>query len=374
MEKQRVLLSKVIVIDGRMVSDIPHGIARYVAQIARGLKSLGKLEYRPVFLVHPQLSHASRQMFFEGFDTQEMQAPFLSPREWLEIPLYLRRSRAAAYHSPSFSSLWYSPCPTLMTLHDLNHLHFGDLSKKIYYQTLLKHCARRSAKVLTVSQFSQTEIARWLGVPPTEIAITYNAVSRVPLAHDSPLNPFLLKKYSLPDHVGDYFFCLSNSKPHKNLKLLLDAYREFRTQIDYPWPLLLSGSPLAPLPEGVYCLGALPEEDAHTFLKRSRALLFPSLYEGFGLPPVEGALLGLPLAVSHIPPHQEGLADLRPDEVHWVEPSDTKGWIRAFHVLQQHGVQGASVETQQRILARFSPEALGAGIDRIYRQVLGLRT
>src|SRR5689334_11256722 len=110
-----------ILIDARMVQSIPHGIARYVGLMAKGLRrradSLG-LPYEPVFLVSQDFPQSeskinSRNPDFYGFPSIRVKAPFLNPRELLEIPSLLRQVDAAVYHSPSFSGLWNIPCPGL---------------------------------------------------------------------------------------------------------------------------------------------------------------------------------------------------------------------------------------------------------------------
>ncbi len=360
----------IVAVDARMVSTVPHGIARYVTQIAKALRSIPDLPYRPIFLTSADLDTQARLHLFAGFETQTMAAPFLNPKEWVEIPRLLRKIRAALFHSPSFCSLWTCPCPSIITLHDLNHLHFGGLSKKIYYRTLLKRFCKNSKQILTVSEFSRNEIARWLDLAPSQIEITYNAVSRPMIPDPSSEISQILADRGLPPKSENYFFCLSNPKPHKNLPLLIAAYEIFRASEPAAWPLLISTPAAGPTPPGVYCLGSLSEKVAPVVLKQASALLFPSIYEGFGLPPLEAALLGVPLAVSQIPPHQEGLADLSQQEVHWVLPADLQGWVNAFRMLFARKILPASAHSQNQILERFSTERLGRTLDLIYRRVL----
>jgi glycosyltransferase involved in cell wall biosynthesis len=100
--------------------------------------------------------------------------------------------------------------------------------------------------------------------------------------------------------------------------------------------------------------------------------VFPSLYEGFGLPPVEAACLGVPLLVSRIPPHREALADLVQGEVLWVEPRDAQAWSKAMDRAARGEVLGASIESRSALMRRFSILSQGAHMDRIYRRVLNL--
>lgn len=357
-----------VVIDTRMVGDIPHGIARYVLHLKEGLKlqSQGQeLPYRPVFLI----SDPSVEPFFTPFSTKVVNAAFLHPKEIFEIPKILRECHASLYHSPSFSSLWSCPCPSLVTIHDLNHLTYGEFSKKIYYQVLLKRFAKKSRVILTVSEFSRKEIANWLRIPETRIQIAYNAMSPPPTESlRSDVITSVLEKYNLTPRK--YFFSISNLKPHKNLAILVQAYQKFRTLEPLAWPLVLTVRGLTSN-AGILELGGLSELETSVLLSNCGGLFFPSLYEGFGLPPVEGAVAGVPLAISQIPPHREGLVDLDPHEVLWVPPQDLEGWIHAFQRIFRGEVPAPSQENRNKTLRRFSSARLGKQMDEIYREILG---
>jgi alpha-1,3-rhamnosyl/mannosyltransferase len=168
---------------------------------------------------------------------------------------------------------------------------------------------------------------------------------------------------------GRYFFCLSNPKPHKNLSTLIEGFCGQSSG----WELALNLGPddLAPAPR-LRLLGAPSDAEARALMAGAGAVVFPSLYEGFGLPPVEAACLGAPIVVSRIPAHREALADLAPDEVLWVDPADPAAWSRALERAARGEVPGASAASRARLLRRFSSEAMGAGMDRIYRRVLGI--
>jgi alpha-1,3-rhamnosyl/mannosyltransferase len=342
--------------------------------MAQGLGRLHEtnpLPYEPVFLV-------TRQMFeqnpkFHGFLTIPCNAPFLSFRELFEIPKIIKANKAVLYHSPSFSSLLWSSCPWIQTVHDLNHLHYGTLAKKLYYRLILKRFILRSQRLMTVSRFSQREIAQWTGVSPSLIDIVYNALDPVLTQRpsqeemDAVLGARGLKS-------GRYFFCLSNPKPHTNVRRLREAYDRYRQgsrNEDLP-PLVLSFHYESP-PRGVLGLGALSEHEIRILLAGSRALFFPSYYEGFGLPPAEAAALGVPIVASKIPPHEEALVDVL-DDVHWVDPHSLKDWTEAFAQVEQNLIPKPTAQASASLLRRFSVERLAEDMDRIYRRVLSIKS
>lgn len=164
-----------IVVDARFVGPVPHGFARYVSRMAEGLAHLregGSLPYELIFL----RGRATPPEVLREFGSVEVGARFLSPLEWVEIPAILRKLGAALYHSPTFSSLPRSPCPHVVTIHDLNHLTYGSWKERLYYEKLLRRFSHGARAVMTVSEFSRVEIARWLGLPETQIAVVRNAL------------------------------------------------------------------------------------------------------------------------------------------------------------------------------------------------------
>ena len=352
--------TKRIVIDARMVGPALHGIARYVTLMARGLREFAGGPYELLFWVAPGMEQSSH---FQGFRTQVISTPFLHPSEQWALPAALKSARADLYHSPSFASLLVCPCPWIVTVHDLNHLTFGGMAEKVYYQTLLKRFARGAQALLTVSEFSKSEIVSWTGREGVEVV--YNAIDPgLAQAPGESESQEVLRKYGL--ERGKYFFSLSNAKPHKNIRMLVDSHGAYRAQ-GGRLPLVLSLTEFGASP-GVRALGSLSEADVQVLLANAGALFFPSIYEGFGLPPVEAVLAGVRVALSDIPAHREALQDLAPSEALWVLPRDPHGWTQAFHRAEKEDF--SRPVSGPRILERYSVRRLGESMDRVYRRVL----
>jgi glycosyltransferase involved in cell wall biosynthesis len=346
-----------------MVGEISHGIARYVRMIAKGLADQSSLPYEPVFFSAPGMSAA-----FSGFETIEQRTPFLDPKEIALLPIALWKTKAKLYHSPSFSSLPAAPCPWIVTIHDLNHLTYGGPMERAYYETLLRSFAERAKAVLTVSEFSKIEIERWNSRIRPEVI--YNAVDPQFLKEGGDIGP-VLERYSVVREK--YFICLANEKPHKNLATLVRAFQAFResSPAAKEFKLVVSVKTYAGEP-GVVAASGITDADVHALVRGSRALVFPSIYEGFGLPPVEGAALGAAVIVSDIPAHREALRDLGPSDATWVKPLAEADWVAAFKRAATGGIRPASVAARDKMCARYSVARLGAEIDRVYRRVLGL--
>jgi glycosyltransferase involved in cell wall biosynthesis len=261
---------KEVLYDARWIGN--HGIGRFADELGRRLDGLLTFD-RPRRPWHP-----------------------LDP---LLLGASLWRMRAKLFFSPGYNSPIGWPGQFVFTLHDLNHLRVPDNSnalKRAYYQAVIKPACHRAAFVLTVSEYSRMEIARWAGVTTEKIINVGNGVSAPFLSigpRFEPGYPYLL-------YVG-------SRKPHKNLPRLLQAYslsgvaREMR--------LILSGSHDSKLARRVDELHLsrsivfleMASSDALAKVYRgATALLFPSLYEGFGLPPLEAMSCGIPVITSNV--------------------------------------------------------------------------
>ncbi len=356
-----------VVIDARMVGPHLHGIARYVSLLAQGLAAKPSLSFEPVFLIQ-----AGMEGLFHGFEERVVRTPFLDLKEpWL-LPIVIKKLKPALYHSPSFSSLAFSPCPTIVTIHDLNHLQYGGPAEKFYYQLVLKPFAKRSKKVLTVSEFSRREIEPWLNEKRGEnsIQVVKNALDPNLDANGAVDEESRLKSLGLTK--DRYFLSLSTEKPHKNLSTLVRAYLRW-TGDD---PTLATAFPLAitsdafPSERGLVRLGRLDETDLRIVLKNARALFFPSLYEGFGLPPVEAASIGVPVVVSDIPAHREALLVSGASETQFVDPLNIDGWKNAFARAAEGRLPKPSMSYRERLKKEYSVERLTDQMISIYEECL----
>lgn len=369
-----------IVIDARMLGPGMHGIARYVDLLLTGLAQIQRdssLDYEIGVLVSKEFP--IDQIWSQDFQLIECESRFLSPREWFEIPRILKQFKADLYHSPSFSSLPYCPVPWIVTVHDLCHLRYGSWFQKAYYGLLLRRFCAQAAHVVTVSEFSQKEILQWTQVKG--ISIVQNAIDpkmvdwkdrEVPLAHQTLAHHGLEFRPS----QGGYFVCLSNSKAHKNVETLVQAFQEWHQSIELKQAvrtqLVLIGRGLERFQavEGVRVLSKLSQTEILHVLMGSQGFMHPSAYEGFGLPPVEAAAIGRPVVVSDIQPHHEGLADLTVSNVVWVKPHDLGGWRAGMDAIAKQHVIPADLSLRKKILERFAVSRLASSMDTLYKNML----
>lgn len=356
----------VVLIDARLIGESGGGFTTYQTQLAQGLCQVaGSLPWRPVFLLREAGILKLDRLGLQGAEFLETDINFLSPEELWKIPQLIRKSRASLWVSTTFSSLpsLLMPCPWMIAIHDLNHLKWGNIGQKLYYRRILRPFARKAKRVMTVSEFSRRELSGWLRLPRESISLALNAIdpaTALPVSETELLSA--LGRFGV-EREG-YFLLLTNPKPHKNSEVLLKAWREWAdwqeergTRV---MPLLVSfPAPVNGGVRGVKYIGGLGSREARLLMRGARTLFFPSLYEGFGLPPVEAIAQGTPVCVSAIPPHKEGLAEVDSEAVRWVtEPGSQAAWVSAIEAISQNALKRPGEAEQSRMRARFTPERL----------------
>ncbi len=356
----------VVLIDARLVGESGGGFTTYQTQFVAGLCHVVKsLQWRPVFLLREAGILKLDRLGLKGAEFLETDISFLSPEELWKVPQLIRKARASLWVSTTFSSLpsLLMPCPWLIAIHDLNHLKWGNIGQKLYYRRILRPFARKAKRVLTVSEFSRRELSGWLRLPRQSISLAVNAIdpaTALPVS-DTELHS-ALGRFGV--ERNGYFLLLTNHKPHKNSDVLLKAWREWAdwqeergTSVT---PLLVSfPAPVSGGVRGVKYIGGLGSREARLLMRGARTLFFPSLYEGFGLPPVEAIAQGTPVCVSAIPPHKEGLAEVDPESIRWVtEPGSQAAWVSAIEAICQTPLRRPGEAQQTGIRSRFTLEGL----------------
>jgi alpha-1,3-rhamnosyl/mannosyltransferase len=249
----------------------------------------------------------------------------------------LTSRRFDVYHEPNFPIL-PTELPTVLTVHDLSLLmcpeyHPADRIRK--FEAQLPKALKQASHIVTVSDFTRSEVIRVLGVPPERVTRTYNGVRPDLKPLPAETVAARLRELSLPT---TYLLYVGTLEPRKNLLLLMQAYCRLPSALRERCPLLLVGGwgwNIAPIAEyfesharhhGVMHLGYVSEEDLAILYNGARALVYPSHYEGFGLPPLEMMACGGPVLASTA----GALVEIFGRTAHLMPANDSDGWTRSL--------------------------------------------
>lgn len=320
-----------IAIDARMIRQgSMHGIARYVYQLLQGLR-VG-VSRHDFYVIINKGSPLETMEWPPHLHLVNANSPWISIREQRELPQILKRLQIDLFHAPSFVGPVFVPCAMVMTIHDLNHMvlpQFYTLFHQMYYQIVVQRSIKRSKYILTVSKFSKKEIVRTLALDPDKIFVTYNGVSEdYKPVEDKFYLEYVRDIYGLPER---FIFCVSNNKPHKNVHQLVRAY--CYSNVDIPLVLACpTDSNLIRIAENygkkhlVYFSKFIEEQHLPAVYSLTDLFVYPSTYEGFGLPPLEALACGAPVVVAR----SSSLPEVVGDNAIFANPFDYKAIAAAL--------------------------------------------
>lgn len=203
------------------------------------------------------------------------------------------------FFSPGYNTPLWCQAPFVFTIHDLSHIYCPENSSpriRLYYAAILKRACYRAAGILTVSEFTRSQIVEWSGVAPEKVV---NVGCGVDPAYSARGGWHAL---SFP-----YLLCVSNRKRHKNEFRTVEAFAKSGLATDMH--LVFTGHPTSELANyiaqqgvtsKVYFAGRVLEAKLPSLYRGAQALVFPSLYEGFGLPVLEAMACGTPVVTSSV--------------------------------------------------------------------------
>lgn len=217
----------------------------------------------------------------------------LDAGEQIGLPLRLRRTRARLVHHLAVYAPLLGPRPSIVTVHDLIHLHFPALFKsrvRPYYATVVRTVCARAARVITDDERTIEDLERYLGVAARKIVV-------VPLGVDDRY----FDDVAAVAHDRPYFLYVGNHRPHKDLATLFAAWEALEPERDVD--LYLTGFedlPQSAIPPrrargNVRFLGDVRADELPALYRGAVALVHPALREGFGLPMLEAAAIGTPV-------------------------------------------------------------------------------
>ena len=289
-----------IVVNGRFLSQRITGIQRFAYEICCALHQIGV----DIRILAP--ANIEKDYNLDGLTIEVIGGKGSHYWEQVTLPAYMKRHYNGEYllSLSGLSPLWYNR--NIMTIHDISYLlrpRSYSLPYCLYYQFMTPLIAGRAQQILTVSEFSKTELVQRLGLPAEKIEVVYNAV------RPSPLLP-------RGNNKEKYLLAVGSHVPRKNVRRVLEAYcrienPDFELYVVGGKNAVYADAGLRPYTtrKGIRFLGYVTGQELTRLYRNATAYINASLYEGFGIPIVEAMGQECAVVVSDIPAFREVSGD-----------------------------------------------------------------
>jgi glycosyltransferase involved in cell wall biosynthesis len=333
------------------------GSETYARGLLDGLAEVGELDYRVVL---PPVAPGFAGGLEHEVATEYRRATTI-PQRLVAMslatahpgPLRSHLESAGVVHYPLTLRLPTVARPSVVTLHDVQHLDLPQLfprSERLFRALAWHRSIRGADRVIVISEFVRGRAIAALDLDPDRVRVVPLGLDHTRLRPGAVREPFL--------------FYPARRWPHKNHKRLYEAFEIVREKRPELRLVLTGGGDFSDAPVGVEARGHVPWEDVVTLLRTASALVFPSLYEGFGLPPLEAMACGCPVACSDagaLPEVVDGAARL-------FDPY--KPSAIAEGVLDVLAAPDAWVERGLERAAKFSWSSTARATEQVYRELL----
>ena len=300
-----------IINNARFLTHKITGVQRYAIEISKKLQEL----VRELVFVAPVIKQKQEEKAFTVNCFGNFQSHIW---EQIDLPLYLRNEKnPLLLNLANTAPVFYKN--QIITIHDLACLNEKWVSPKfkLFYEILLPKIINNSLKIVTVSDFSKKEIIKHFNVPENKIEVVYNAVSQ----------EFIdLSNNNYQNNYGKYILAVSSLNPRKNFTSLIQAFNKLKFK-DIKLLIVGEQNNIYANPQlknimldnpNIIFTGYLTDKEIAGLYKNAKLFVFPSLYEGFGIQPLEAMACGCPTVVSNAASIPEVCADAS----YYVNPSD----------------------------------------------------
>jgi glycosyltransferase involved in cell wall biosynthesis len=296
--------------------------------------------------------------------------------EQFEIPYLSFKKNYNLFHSPHFNFPIFNQGKLVLTIHDLTPLLFPDIfsrKARIYMKTMIWLSKFRADKIITVSQNTKDDLVEMFNYNPNKIKVIYNGVdSSYKLIDNKKLISEINNKYNTGEN---FLLYVGNIKPHKNIPVLLKAL----SNIDKQNKLVIVGKrdkaydeifdiiDQNNLKDRIIFTGFVPDEDLILLYNAAALFVYPSLYEGFGLPPLEAMACGTPVITSNV----SSLPEVVGDAAITVDPHNIKELSKKINkILSNKDLQNKMIQRGIERAKQFTWDKTARETIKVYEDVL----
>ncbi len=366
-----------IVLDFRIFGPRRGGLGRYNQKLLEYLTKLDSSNEYVVLLYEQELALDLPK----NFSVKVVKYRWYTLAEQLFLPVILYRLKADLVHFPHFNVPILYRGKYIITIHDLIMSRFPSirtstlnralfLIKRIAYYLTIKNAIHKATKIIAVSEFTKQDIVKYFKLKQERaqaITVIYEGVAASAMGKSIEVK--------LPEK---FFLYVGVAYPHKNLQFLVDSFATFIGA--YPdYYLILIGSrnyfynqlenyistKHASLKSKIIYKGFVPDEELGSYFEKAQAFIFPSLYEGFGLPPLEAMQLGTAVVSSR----SSCLPEILQDAALFFDPTNKQDLVNKLEIIvKNQELKNKLISRGQDLVKKYSWEEMVKNIIKIYAE------
>lgn len=369
-------------IDARFYGPQTKGLGRYCEKLVQYLQVLDQQNEYIIFLRKENWGEFTPEN--KNFSKVLADFRWYSLAEQFKMPSLLRQQKLDLMHFPHFNVPLFYRGKFVVTIHDLILTHFptqraSTLSPFLYwfkhlaYRAVIRRAIKKAVKIITISEYSKKQIVENFRINPAKIAVTYEATSDFkPTPAKIKESEFLLKyRLKFP-----YLLYVGNAYPHKNLERLISVFKNltrekkldlnlvFVGKLDYFYARLQNLAKQLKLIDKVFFLGYVEDEELKFLYQKARLYVFPSLAEGFGLPPLEAMTQGLPVISSNA----SCLPEILGEAAYYFYPDQDKSLAEAIlRMIEDENLRKSFIVKGEAQAKKYSWPALAQKTLELYQ-------
>lgn len=348
-----------VTIDCDVLKNKKTGVEEYTLNIINSVSS-----YTNVNLLHDK---KIKHYIFDKYDEQLFNLPKYPLSRFINSILFPQNPKTKIIHCPTPTGpFWIKPKnkKLVVTVHDITPLIFSkhhNFKRKIYYQVIVKKLLHQANKIISISETTKKDLIKFYKIPESKIKVIYHGVS---IKHTSKPIP---KKYKID---SEYILYVGTVEPRKNLIRLIEAYNKIKPKEK----LVIVGASgwknkdiYKKQNKNIIFTGYIPDEDLNKFYSNAKIFIYPSLYEGFGLPILEAMACKTPVITSNT----SSMPEVGGDAVIYVNPTNTNDIANKLkELLNNKPLQKQLSEKGYKRSKQFTWDKTAKETIEIYRKLL----
>jgi glycosyltransferase involved in cell wall biosynthesis len=371
-----------VLINGLLLNDNFSGVQYYIENLTKAMGGISKTIEVDILL--PQNYGGNIQLCDHLYPrkltidtTKRITRIFF---EHFQLMNYVKKNHYPLLHSPGYILPYRGFVPSVVTIHDLIALDYPEYclrESSAYFKLCLPHSIKNASKIIAVSHRVKSDILRRYNVSPDKIEVIYHGISeKILQVKDNQTLHRIRNIYHLPE---SYLLFVGNIEPKKNIERIIQAFQLLKRTTEIKQKLVVTGKKGwkyqsifklvndLHLKDDIFFTGYVPEEDLSSIYSLADVFVFPSLYEGFGIPPLEAMACKVPVLVSN----RGALPEVTGGVCLQVDPFNIEAMAKGiYRLLTEDALRKWQIAEGEKWVKNFTWDKAAAQTLRIYEKIL----